>query len=87
LSFLKNNFGEFMTRKRMTAQSKANIPAAKSASLLPTTDGYKVLLEGENGTFTVQDGSGDAVYSSMASAKKAVRTHNPALAVKLKPTI
>ena len=76
-----------MERKRMTAQSKANITVAKKAHLLPTTGGYKVLLEGEKGTFIVQDGSGESVYSSMASAKKAIRTHNPTLDAKLKPTI
>jgi hypothetical protein len=74
-------------KNRMTAQSKVNIAAANKAELVPEKDGYKIVLKGENGECTVQDGDGDAVYSSMASAKKAVRTHNAGLNPQLKPTI
>lgn len=72
----------------MTAQSKVNIKAAKKAHIESVDGGYVVALEGGTGkTVKVKDGSGDLVYSSMASAKKAVTAHNPSLDPDLRPEI
>lgn len=77
-----------MSKQRMTAQSKVNIGAAVKATLVPHKDGYKVTLEGSSGkTCDVENASGPIVYSSMASARKAVEAHNSKLNPTLKPTI
>lgn len=75
------------TRSRMTAQSKANIVAAKSVFLVPVDGGYTVELTGENGVAPVENATGAIVYKSMQTAKKAVVTHNSTLRPALKPTI
>lgn len=76
-----------MAQLRMTAQSKVNIAAAKSAYLIPNDGGYSVELVGNNASCMVENGAGVIVYSSMAAAKKAVTTHNHQLKPDLKPTI
>lgn len=76
------------TIKRMTAQSKVNIAAAKKATMEPSGIGYRVILEGDTGkTIAIKDADGDLVYSSMAAAKKAVTTHNNTLFPTLKAEI
>jgi len=81
------------TRSRMTAQSKANIAAATRATLVPvrTSNGnkfkYQVKLIGEQSEDFVRNATGPIEYSSMASAKKAVKTHNSLLEPALIPTI
>jgi len=74
--------------KRMTAQSKVNIKAAKEAIIEQRNGRYVVELVGITGkSIYIQDGDGDLVYSSMASAKKAVTTHNDRLRPDLKSEI
>ena len=76
------------TKKRMTAQSKANIGAAASAHIEPNNGGYSVVLTGKTGkTIAIHGGDGPIVYSSMAAAKKAVASHNSQLIVELQPEI
>jgi hypothetical protein len=75
------------SRSRMTAQSKVNIEAAKDALLIPLSDGYKVELIGKDGSCFVENAQGPIIYSSMATAKNAVKKHNSHLNAKLKPTI
>lgn len=72
---------------RMTAQSKVNIKAASDAKLIPTGTGYKVELIGKSNTAFVENAAGAIVYSSMAVAKTAIRTHNSTLNPELKPSI
>lgn len=66
---------------RMTAQSKVNIQAARSADLVRADQGYKVVLTGATGKqIDVMSGDNEpAIYPSMASAKKALHRHNPTL--------
>lgn len=71
----------------MTAQSKSNIEAAKSALLVPFGDGYRVELFGTQGSAFIENADGPIVYSSMATAKSAVKKHNSNLDPSLKPTI
>lgn len=74
-------------RSRMTAQSKVNIEVATNATLLPTPNGYQVQLTGKNGTAFVENAQGPINYSSMATAKIAVKKHNSILNPSLAPTI
>lgn len=74
-------------RSRMTAQSKVNIEAATDAKLLPTAGGYQVQLIGEKGSAFVENAQGPIVYSSMSTAKDAVKKHNSTLNPSLTPTI
>lgn len=74
-------------RSRMTAQSKANIEAAKRALLVPFDDGYRVELFGTQSSAFIENADGPIVYSSMATAKSAVKKHNSNLDPSLKPTI
>lgn len=76
-------------RSRMTAQSKVNIEAAIKAQLIPENDGYGYTVEliGDQGSAFVENRQGPIVYSSMATAKAAVKKHNSSLTPALKPTI
>lgn len=76
-------------RRRMTAQSKSNIHAAVDATLIPANGGgYHVELVGANGNSAyVENADGPIAYTSMSTAKTAVRKHNSALNPMLKPTI
>lgn len=75
-------------RSRMTAQSKVNIVAATNAKLIPDGSGYKVELTGKNGgSAFVENAEGPIIYSSMATAKSAVKKHNSSLNPTLVPTI
>lgn len=77
-----------MTRKRMTDQSVVNVKAAVKATLHDAGDGYIVTLEGKTGkSINIKDGNGDLVYSSKASANKAITKHNPQLTANLQPEI
>ena len=71
---------------RMTAQPKLNIEAATDAKLI-RAGGYQVQLTGKNGTGFVMNAAGPITYSSMSTAKSAVKKHNSALNPALVPTI
>ena len=74
-------------RSRMTAQSKVNIEAATDAKFNPASGGYQVQLTRKNGTGFVMNAAGPITYSSMSTAKSAVKKHNSALNPALVPTI
>ena len=71
----------------MTAQSKVNIEAATDAKLIPASGGYQVQLTGKKGSEFVTNAAGPITYSSMATAKNAVKKHNSSLNPTLVPTI
>lgn len=66
-------------RIRLTDESIANIKVAKSADILPSKGGYKVIVKNEYGEETLKDGRGEAVYKNKSAAKKVVHRHNEAV--------
>lgn len=66
-------------RVRLTEQSIAGIKVAKEIVVhdVESGDGYRVTAKNEHGQASLRSGGGEAVYSTIAAARRAVQRHNP----------
>ena len=77
-----------MAKQRMSHQSVVNVKAAVKAELIKVDGGYIIMLIGKSGkTVKVKSPESEIIYSTVASADKAISYHNPNLTVELKPEI
>jgi hypothetical protein len=69
-------------RIRLSEQSIAGIKVAKTITLRDVdSGGYRATAQNEHGQAVLRSGSGEAVYSTIAAARRAVHRHNPSVTI------